>query len=405
MQFLDNDLSLSQKFNTCPARLNSRASNKRDSSEYAATLPLARKQRTCDSDSDRLSVMSSDFFNAPLDTPLSDAPTTFGPIDSAQDQINLQKLGDLVDGLDMAIFSEGEAREVVHSPHMLEPQLDAAAAPSAEELETLAMLEQIADAEIEPKQLDAGELLLSMLPVDGSIEFAPQNSPAAVRPSPRDRANSPGSLLTEATLQLERQHVSSFDDGAAAAPAAVAGRGAPKERNSLDRKEWTAAEDEVIRASVAQWGCKWRKIAAQLPGRSDDSVRNRWGRLKHEDGAPCAPPAVRRKSKKDASSDDDGPTPRAERVQWSKFEDATIVQSVEELGHKWYLIAQRLPGRTDHAIRNRYHRLQAMSEDQQILRQNYAAQHGLTFDGAPPAPPVGDPNLSAVLGPVPEILG
>ena len=32
MQFLDNDLSLSQKFNTCPARLNSRASNKRDSS-------------------------------------------------------------------------------------------------------------------------------------------------------------------------------------------------------------------------------------------------------------------------------------------------------------------------------------------------------------------------------------
>ena len=406
MQFLDNDLSLSQKFNTCPARLNSRASNKRDSSEYAATLPLARKQRTCDSDSDRLSVMSSDFFNAPLDTPLSDAPTTFGPIDSAQDQINLQKLGDLVDGLDMAIFSEGEAREVVHSPHMLEPQLDAAAAPSAEELETLAMLEQIADAELEPKQLDAGELLLSMLPVDGSIEFAPQNSPAAVRPSPRDRANSPDSLLTEATLQLERQHVSSFDDGAAAAPApaAAAGRGAPKERNSLDRKEWTAAEDEVIRASVAQWGCKWRKIAAQLPGRSDDSVRNRWGRLKHEDGAPCAPPAVRRKSKKDSTSDDDGPTPRAERVQWSKFEDATIVQSVEELGHKWYLIAQRLPGRTDHAIRNRYHRLQAMSEDQQILRGQYAAQQGLHFDGAPPAPPVGDPNLSAVLGPVPEIL-
>ena len=80
------------------------------------------------------------------------------------------------------------------------------------------------------------------------------------------------------------------------------------------------------------------------------------------------------------------------------------MHSVAELGHKWYLIAQRLPGRTDHAIRNRYHRLQAMSEDQQILRQNYAAQQGLTFDGAPPAPPVGDPNLSAVLGPVPEIL-
>ena len=63
------------------------------------------------------------------------------------------------------------------------------------------------------------------------------------------------------------------------------------------------------------------------------------------------------------TSDDDGPTPRAERVQWSKFEDATIVQSVEELGHKWYLIAQRLPGRTDHAIRNRYHRLQSIASN------------------------------------------
>ena len=50
-------------------------------------------------------------------------------------------------------------------------------------------------------------------------------------------------------------------------------------------------------------------------------------------------------------------------MQWSKFEDATIVQSVEELGHKWYLIAQRLPGRTDHAIRNRYHRLQSTMID------------------------------------------
>ena len=40
-----------------------------------------------------------------------------------------------------------------------------------------------------------------------------------------------------------------------------------------------------------------------------------------------------------------------------------IVQSVAELGHKWYLIAQRLPGRTDHAIRNRYHRLQSTMID------------------------------------------
>ena len=49
--------------------------------------------------------------------------------------------------------------------------------------------------------------------------------------------------------------------------------------SALPRKEWSAEEDALIRSGVEQLGCRWRVIAAQLPGRSDDAVRNRWSRL------------------------------------------------------------------------------------------------------------------------------
>ena len=154
----------------------------------------------------------------------------------------------------------------------------------------------------------------------------------------------------------------------AAAAAEGGGGGGAK----AERKEWSTAEDDTIRNGVALHGCKWRKIAAMLPGRSDDAVRNRWNRLKNEDAAAAAaeggevsapPPPKPAAPRKPKAEKEEGGGAKPERVSWSRAEDATIVHSVAELGHKWYLIAQRLPGRTDHAIRNRYHRLQAMRND------------------------------------------
>lgn len=49
------------------------------------------------------------------------------------------------------------------------------------------------------------------------------------------------------------------------------------------RQMWTPEEDQKIRDGVSRHGCKWRRIAADLPGRSDSSVRNRWMRLCRED--------------------------------------------------------------------------------------------------------------------------
>ena len=210
-------------------------------------------------------------------------------------------------------------------------------------------------------------------------------------------------------------------------------------RNGAERKEWTVHEDEIIRQSVLANGCRWRRIAAQLPGRSDDAVRNRWNRLKEmgigesapqipggggssstaegmditdSDGmaasapfalplpdgmAPMPLPLPDAKPLQGASNKQAAPAPKSvssaggadgsggggapssasketqSRVSWTKNEDETILRGVSELGHKWNKIAERLPGRTDHAIRNRFHRLQTLLEDRQRQQQRVLA--------------------------------
>ena len=64
-----------------------------------------------------------------------------------------------------------------------------------------------------------------------------------------------------------------------------------------------------------------------------------------------------------------GEREKPERISWSRAEDETILRGVSELGHKWNKITERLPGRTDHAIRNRFHRLQTLLEDRQRQQQ------------------------------------
>ena len=81
------------------------------------------------------------------------------------------------------------------------------------------------------------------------------------------------------------------------------------------------------------------------------------------------------------------PATKPERLSWTPAEDRIIVHSVNELGHKWFRIAQRLPGRTEHAIRNRYHRLQsAMADAQQQAMMSDAVSEPVIL---PVAMPVG----------------
>lgn len=162
----------------------------------------------------------------------------------------------------------------------------------------------------------------------------------------------------------------------------------------MHRKEWAAEEDKYIIECVLRHGPRWRQIASALPGRTDDAVRNRWNRLQEQmDGEEsnlseaandplgldsCFQPLmaevgnVGEKRRIHGVSDDSripdyrqfgrSSNHTAERTQWTDVEDALITAGVGELGHKWNMIAERLPGRTDHAIRNRWSRLQMMQK-------------------------------------------
>ena len=213
-----------------------------------------------------------------------------------------------------------------------------------------------------------------------------------------------------------------------ASAASSEGGGKPGARNTLGRKEWSAEEDATIIAAVEEHGQKWRIIAAKLPGRSDDAVRNRWKRLSAEAANQASAVAdalgFTGTLPEGALGDVNGvasaasgsaapkapPKPKAERLAWSKAEDAEIIRCVQAVGLKWgYMrplaplslkqqqharthahtrtlltlspsllslslcrrrISQNLPGRTAHAIRNRFHRLQQLQAEQAAAAGN-----------------------------------
>ena len=194
-----------------------------------------------------------------------------------------------------------------------------------------------------------------------------------------------------------------------------------------NRKEWASREDELIWRGVQQIGCKWRQIAVMLPGRSDDAVRNRYNRLKEAEASGlvrsdsgvtteahaagslsgggggggggtgtyrCSKCGQLKKNHVctavatgDARPKSDDKR-RPERVGWTKAEDAIITHSVQELGHRWYQIAERLPGRTDHAIRNRWHRLLTMRQEEEA--RALAGGRGAAPSSAPTPMPGAD---------------
>ncbi|XP_028783218.1 transcription factor MYB14-like [Neltuma alba] len=122
------------------------------------------------------------------------------------------------------------------------------------------------------------------------------------------------------------------------------------DKNGIKRGAWSKEEDERLRAYVEIYGHRnWRQLPKHAGlSRCGKSCRLRW--LNHL-------------------------RPGVKHGNYTQEEDELIIKLHQQLGNKWSLIAERLPGRSDNEIKNRWHshlkkQLECNQADKFELRMN-----------------------------------